>query len=48
MHSAIVGVFKAVYLGFNKVIGPLIGTVFSITEHQKITPPFPLSALEAL
>ncbi len=46
MYAAAVGALKACFLGYERVLTPLIGTVFSISEHQKIKPEFNLSMLE--
>lgn len=33
LYAAGIGAFKAAFLGYERVITPLIGTVFSICEH---------------
>lgn len=48
MYAAAIGALKASFLGFDRVLTPLIGTVFSISEHQKLKPEFSLSMLESI
>ena len=45
MYAAAIGALKAIFLGYIRVLTPLIGTVFSICEHQKIEPGFNLAML---
>ena len=48
MYAAAIGALKATFLGYDRVLTPLIGTVFSISEHQKLKPEFSLSMLESI